>query len=60
MNQEYLKGIHSEMYGKDAVIFQATENNIIRFLKNSQSAERSEIRNVRWKALSNNNKGEMD
>lgn len=57
MNQEYLKGIHSEMCGKDAVIFQATENNIIRFLKNSQSAERSEIRTLDGKRFLTTIKG---
>ena len=44
MNQEYLKGIHSEMCSREAIIFQATENNIISFLKNSLFTERSEIR----------------
>ena len=46
MNQEYLKGIHSEMCRREAIIFQATENNIISFLKNSLFAERSEIRTL--------------
>ena len=46
MNQEYLKGIHSEMCSREAIIFQATENNIISFLKNSLFAERSEIRTL--------------
>ena len=60
MNQEYLKGIHSEMCGKIAQLFSRQQNNIIRFLKNSQSAERSEIRTLDGKRFSNNNKGEMD
>ena len=57
MNQEYLKGIHSEMCGKDAIIFQATENNIISFLKNSLSAERSEIRTLDGKRFLTTIKG---
>lgn len=57
MNQEYLKGIHSEMCSKDAVIFQATENNIISFLKNSLSAERSEIRTLDGKRFLTTIKG---
>lgn len=57
MNQEYLKGIHSEMCGKDAIIFRATENNIISFLKNSLSAERSEIRTLDGKRFLTTIKG---
>ena len=57
MNQEYLKGIHSEMCSREAIIFQATENNIISFLKNSLFAERSEIRTLDGKRFLTTIKG---
>lgn len=57
MNQEYLKGIHSEMCSRETIIFQATENNIISFLKNSLFAERSEIRTLDGKRFLTTIKG---
>lgn len=57
MNQEYLKGIHSEVCSREAIIFQATENNIISFLKNSLFAERSEIRTLDGKRFLTTIKG---
>ncbi len=57
MNQEYLKGIPSEMCSREAIIFQATENNIISFLKNSLFAERSEIRTLDGKRFLTTIKG---
>ena len=46
MNQQYLKGISSNMGSGESVIFPATEGNIISFLKMNQMAERSEIRTL--------------
>lgn len=57
MNQEYLKGIHSEMCSRETIIFQATENNIISFLKNSLFGERSEIRTLDGKRFLTTIKG---
>lgn len=46
MNQKYLKGFTSDMYDGKAIIFAATENNIVSFLKRNLLAERVEIRTL--------------
>ena len=45
------------MCSREAIIFQATENNIISFLKNSLFAERSEIRTLDGKRFLTTIKG---